>query len=177
MEGMIGEIRLFAGNFAPRSWAFCQGQVLSIASNSALFSILGTTYGGNGQTTFALPNFQGRDVIGTGTGPGLNTFSLGQQGGTETNTLSVSNLPAHTHEMMASADSPIGNSASGAVLASNSRSTTPPMPNIYDAGSSNPVTMASTTGNSGGNIPMTNMQPYLVLNYIICLQGLFPVRN
>src|SRR3954466_13993392 len=93
----IGQISLFGGNFAPRGWAFCNGQLLAISQNTALFSILGTTYGGNGQTTFALPNLRGRMAIGAGTGPGLGAVQLGEQGGTSSVTLTLSNLPAHAH--------------------------------------------------------------------------------
>jgi microcystin-dependent protein len=97
MEGTIGEIRMFAGTFAPRTWAFCSNQLISIAQNTALFSILGTTYGGNGQTTFALPDFRGRVAVGTGTGPGLPNVQLGQMAGTPTVTLLTTNMPAHNH--------------------------------------------------------------------------------
>ena len=97
MEGTIGEIRMFAGNFAPRYWAFCQAQLISIASNTALFSILGTTYGGNGQTTFGLPDFRGRVAVGVGTGPGLSNVVLGEMGGSSTITLTTNNMPAHNH--------------------------------------------------------------------------------
>src|SRR5688500_15190919 len=97
MEGTIGEIRLFAGNFAPRSWAFCSGQILSIAQNTALFSILGTTYGGNGQTTFALPDLRGRVPLSPGQGPGLPNYTLGQMSGETTHTLTQSEMPTHNH--------------------------------------------------------------------------------
>src|SRR6476620_8139642 len=99
MEGYIAESRLFAGNFAPRGWAFCQGQLLSISQNTALFSILGTTYGGNGQTTFGLPDLRGRVPIHSGgsQGPGLSPYDLGEMGGTETNTLTINQMPAHNH--------------------------------------------------------------------------------
>src|SRR6188768_4208877 len=111
MEGTIGEIRMFAGNFNPRSWAFCQNQLLAIAQNTALFSILGTTYGGNGQTTFALPDLRGRVPIhsGNSNGPGLSTYSLGQISGTETTTLLQTNLPSHNHTI--GVNSGPGNSA------------------------------------------------------------------
>src|SRR3954471_16909667 len=97
MDGTIGEIRLFAGNFAPRNWAFCNGQLMPIAQNTALFSILGTTFGGNGQTTFGLPDFRGRVSVGTGQGTGLTNHDLGEQSGTENVTLSTAQMPAHTH--------------------------------------------------------------------------------
>src|SRR5690242_20434903 len=97
MEGTIAEIRMFAGNFAPRGWAFCQGQILSIAQNTALFSLLGTTYGGNGQTTFGLPDFRGRTAVGTGQGPGLPSITLGELAGEPTHTLIITEMPAHNH--------------------------------------------------------------------------------
>ncbi|MFN3849081.1 MAG: phage tail protein [Spirosomataceae bacterium] len=175
MEGTIGEIRMFAGNFAPRNWAFCQGQTIAISQNTALFSILGTTFGGNGQTTFALPDFSSRVAIGTGQGPGLSSYQLGQAAGTETNTILITNMPAHNHQMQASGDGPTQGTASGASLASSTRSTS--VPNIYVSGAPNQVPMASATTIAGGSQPMNNVQPYLGMNYIICLFGIFPSRN
>ncbi|MCP9769230.1 phage tail protein [Lacihabitans sp. LS3-19] len=174
MDPLIAEIKLFGGNFAPRGWAYCDGQLLSIASNQALFSILGTTYGGDGRTTFALPDLRGRAPIAPGTGPGLTNHQLGQRGGTETNTLNVTNLPAHTHSMNASNDT-----ASSGSPASNSLGTAARGGTVlpYAPGAANQVAMGSTTGSAGGNIPFNNMQPYLALNYIIALVGIFPSRN
>ncbi len=177
MEGTIAEIRLFAGNFEPRAWAFCQGQILSIDQNTALFALIGTIYGGDGQTTFALPDLRGRVAVGTGQGPGLPSVDLGEMAGNPTNSLLVSNMPAHTHAMTASADGPILNTASGNSLASQSRANGATMPNIYVDGARTPVAMASQTSASGGNQPFSIMQPYLGLNYIICLEGIFPSRN
>lgn len=177
MEGTIGEIRMFAGNFAPRAWAFCDGSLLSIAQNTACFSILGTTYGGNGQTTFALPDLRGRLPVGAGQGPGLSNYSLGQVSGVESVTLTVQNIPPHAHAMFASSDPPVQNTAQGASLASNSRATNPPMANIYAAGQTNQVPMGATTGVVGGGSPVSIVQPILGLNYIICLEGIFPSRN
>ncbi|TAF75342.1 MAG: phage tail protein [Bacteroidetes bacterium] len=173
MEGTIGEIRMFAGNFSPRTWSFCNGQIISIASNSALFSILGTTYGGNGTTTFALPDFRGRVAVGTGTGPGLSNIVLGQAGGTETNVLSTANLPAHTHPMTASTDAASTNSPAGNSLAVNPRGGITP----YAPGAANQVPMGSVTGSAGSGIAVNNMQPYLGMNYVICLMGIYPSRN
>ncbi|HTH51627.1 MAG TPA: tail fiber protein [Pyrinomonadaceae bacterium] len=169
MEGTIAEIRLFAGNFAPRNWAFCQGQILSISQNTALFSLLGTTYGGNGQTTFALPDFRGRVAVGTGQGPGLSNVTLGEVSGTETNTLLVTNLPAHTHNMVATSADANSSKPAGKVLANSG--TTP----IYNTPSDG--TQMGPTGPTGGNQPFSIMQPYLGMNYIICLFGIFPSRN
>lgn len=177
MEGTIGEIRLFAGNFAPRAWAFCDGSLQSIAQNTACFSILGTTYGGNGQTTFALPDLRGRLPVGAGQGPGLSPYQLGQVSGMESVTLTVQTIPPHAHGMFASADPPTQNSAQGASLATNGRATNPPMPNIYAAGETNQVAMGSSTSVVGSGSPFSIVQPILGLNYIICLEGIFPSRN
>src|SRR5215212_9817165 len=111
MEGYIAEIRLFAGNFAPRGWAFCAGQILSIASNTALFSLLGTTFGGNGQTTFGLPDLRGRVAVGPGQGPGLPSYDLGQMAGETTHTLIINEMPAHNHQAQAAGNSGAGNSS------------------------------------------------------------------
>lgn len=177
MEGYIAEIRMFAGNFAPRNWAFCAGQIMPIAQNTALFSLLGTTYGGNGQTTFALPDLRGRVPVGTGQGPGLANVSLGEMAGSPTITLNVAQIPAHTHAMTASADGPTLNTASGNSLASQSRANGGTMPNAYASGATSPVAMASQTSASGGGQPVGIMQPYLGMNYVICLFGIFPSRN
>ena len=190
MEGTIGEIRMFAGNFAPRNWALCQGQLMSISQNTALFSILGTTYGGNGQTTFALPDLRGRAPIGQGQGPGLTNISLGEVSGTETVTLLTTQMPAHTHTATATVtgtetpgcfedngttDSPAGAypaiSPSGA---NNYRTGTPD----GAMGSSNiSATATVTIGISGNSQPVPIRNPYLGMNYIICLFGIFPSRN
>jgi microcystin-dependent protein len=177
MEGTIGEIRMFAANFAPKFWALCQGQLLPIQQNQALFSILGTTYGGNGQTTFALPDLRGRVAVGFGNGADLSPNALGQMAGTETVTMLQTNMPAHNHQMIASNNPPTTNVTDGASLASNNNTVSPPMPNIYVAGAPNPVPMASQTGTVGGNLPINNIQPYLSIEYIICMQGIFPSRN
>jgi len=171
MEGYIAEIRMFAGNFAPRGWAFCQGQILSIAQNTALFSLLGTTYGGNGQTTFALPDLRGRVPVGTGQGPGLPSVQLGEISGEPSHTLIITEMPAHTHAFAAPATSddatkknPIGN-----VPATTGGSSygTP----------ANGAMAAGNSGIAGGSQPHNNMQPYLGMNYIICMEGIFPSRN
>ena len=181
MEGTIAEIRMFAGTFAPRNWAFCAGQILSIAQNTALFSILGTTYGGNGQTTFALPNLQGRYPVQPGQGPGLSSISLGEVSGTETQTLTVNNLPAHNHTALASGfymggkaerpgttDTPVANYHS--IL---------PNTNLYSTTAD--VEMAAMNvpplANSGSSQPISLREPYLGMNYIICMFGIFPSRN
>ena len=174
---------MFAGNFAPRSWAFCQGQILSIAQNTALFSILGTTYGGNGQTTFGLPDFQGRTSVGVGTGAGLSNITLGEKAGSPTVTLSTLNMPAHNHAltgtitMQANGDSGSGFSTdptnrylANAAVYTNLNA---------DLASMNPGAVANTlqVGINGGSQPFGIMPPYLGMNYIICLFGIFPSRD
>ena len=166
MEPFIGQIMLFAGNFAPRYWAFCEGQLLPIAQNAALFSILGTTYGGDGITTFALPDLRGRAPIHPGTGPGLTYRTLGERGGVESTYLSIANLPSHNHGVPAAAegntDDPSGNYIAGAGI--NSFST------VQNDSS-------QATANTGGGQPVNIMSPYLAMNYCIALQGIFPSRN
>ena len=179
MEGVIGYTTLFAGNFAPKNWAFCAGQIMPISQNTALFSILGTIYGGNGTTTFGLPNLIGRSVISAGQGPDSTEYSLGEITGAETATMSILNMPAHTHPLTTT----ITPSAATDV---NSPS---PANAVYGQGSEtvfNPTADSRfqnfpgniTTGpNTGGPAPFSTLQPVLALNYIICLRGVFPPRG
>lgn len=177
MDPYLAEVRAFSGNFAPQGWAFCRGQLLAIAQNDALFSIIGTTYGGDGQTTFALPDLRGRLAVHTGQGSGLTNVILGEQAGTETRTLLVTQIPAHTHTLNASSNGPTLNTATGNLLASQSRTSGATMHNIY-ADNSNPVAMGGAAiGPAGGNQPFDIRQPYLGMNYIICLEGIYPSRN
>ena len=169
---------MFGGNFAPRGWARCDGQLLAISQNTALFSILGTTYGGDGRTTFALPDLRGRVAMHPGTGPGLTPRRLGQSGGTETNTLNVTQLPSHTHNatgtMRVHNDAGDNDSAEGHVLASAESdiySTVAPSVNMR----ANNVSV--TVGNTGGGNSVNNIQPFECVNYIIALIGTFPSRN
>jgi len=169
----VSEIKIFSFNFAPRAWALCNGQTLPINQNQVLFSLLGTTYGGNGVTTFMLPNLQGRVPISMGRDPFGNTYSEGQAAGQASHTLLATEIPAHTHTMQASAvaatqNSPTTNSPAEPVAA---------VGNIY--GPASPaVTMApQAVANAGGSQPHDNMQPYLVLNMCISLQGTFPTRG
>lgn len=179
----IGEMVGFGGNFAPRNWATCQGQILSIAQNTALFSILGTTYGGNGQTTFALPDLQGRAPIGFGQGPGLQNYTLGQVGGTENTTLTTSNLPSHTHTGTLNATTAKATSqvaAAGSLLAKSVDTAGTATPEIYVPTGTAGTQVALgglTIGNTGNNIPFSIRGPYLTITWLIALQGIFPSRN
>lgn len=164
----IGMIVMFGGNFAVRNWAFCNGQLISIAQNTALFSILGTTYGGNGQTTFGLPDLRGRVPIHPGQGPGLSNYSLGQMGGVENVTLIANQMPAHNHTLNAK------DTAAGDTLPNNNVFSEG---GIYVAGPPNAVMNPASIGNAGGNQPHTNIQPYNCVNFIIALFGIFPSRN
>jgi microcystin-dependent protein len=169
VDPYIAEIRIFAGNFAPRGWAFCNGQILSIAQNTALFSLLGTTYGGNGQTTFALPNLQGRLPMHPGNGPGLTPRTLGETSGSETVTLIQSQIPAHTHQARASTEDANSATPANATWGLASEQLYRP-----DAGATMSPTALTAAGSSQ---PHNNLQPYLVVNFIIALQGVFPPRS
>lgn len=170
----LAEIRMFGGNFGPKGWALCQGQVLAIAQNQALFSLLGATYGGNGQTTFALPDFRGRTPVGQGTGPGLPQMPLGQMSGNETVTITIDQYPAHTHMVTATSDVSNSVQPTGNVFAAQAGLSG----QIYGA-PTNLVQMDPQvlTQYAGGNQPHPNMQPYLAVNFIIALQGIYPSRN
>ncbi|AKF79208.1 Microcystin-dependent protein [Myxococcus fulvus] len=172
-EPYIGEIRMFAGNFAPRGWAFCQGQILSIAQNTALFSILGTTYGGNGQTTFALPDLRGRYPMQPGQGPGLSPRTLGEQGGSETVTLISTQMPAHTHSLNVSSQQGDTETPVGTVLAADNAGAIFNYRAAPIDGTMNPAAI----GVAGGSQPHNNMSPFLCINFIIALEGIFPSRN
>ncbi|MFN4096163.1 MAG: phage tail protein [Sphingomonas sp.] len=192
----IGQISTFGFNFAPQNWSLAQGQILSIAQNTALFSLLGTTYGGNGQTTFALPDLRGRVAMGQGQGPGLSSRVIGEMAGTETTTLLSTQMPAHVHSLAG---------ATGTLNAVDIKATeqspqpggylargvdTAPMPDsipeIYlpaaqgDPATKVPLAGVNVAGNTqiaGGSQPFSTMQPYLVINYCIALFGIFPSRN
>ncbi|HEX6430553.1 MAG TPA: tail fiber protein [Niastella sp.] len=181
MDGTLGQVIMFGGNFAPRGWAFCQGQLMSIAQNTALFSILGTTYGGDGQTTFGLPDLRGRVAVGQGQGPGLSAWDLGELQGNEVVNLNISEMPMHSHSVVVS-NNP-ANAATGAnngyiAAAKGLYGTDPVDVNMYN----NDPAPADVLGNksianAGGSTPHPNIQPSLGLNYVICTEGIYPSRN
>jgi len=196
MEEYLASIFIFGGNFAIRGTATCQGQILSISQNTALFSLLGVTYGGNGQTTFALPDLRGRTPIGYGQGPGLSSYVLGQTGGTENTTLLTINMPAHSHTADASGLT-VAPSASTANGTTNTPGTglVPAQVPVIGSGPTaitvraygtqdHTTTLGATKVNgdvgiglTGGNQPFSIMNPYLAVNYLICTEGIFPSRN
>jgi microcystin-dependent protein len=179
MEGVIGYTTMFAGNFAPKNWAFCQGQIVNIASNTALFSILGTVYGGNGTTTFGLPNVSGRRIIGAGNGPGLQPYDLGEMGGASSATLNITQMPAHVHpvtvvaQMHCLADSATTANPAGANYANASVNAYSSAPDTTMA----PIRANVTMNPSGSNQPFSIEPPVLGINYIICMYGVYPARN
>lgn len=201
-EPFLGQIILVPYNFAPRGWAFCNGQLLPISQNTALFSLLGTTYGGNGQTTFALPDLRGRVPISSGQGLGLQNYVLGEVGGSEAVTLTTSQLPSHTHQLPAHTHqapahthqvTALTDSASTGIPTDNLPAAAARGTNLYAPPSANTTTMAPTMIQSGGDLdtssaapqvqstggsqPFDNRVPFLTLNYCIALQGIFPTRD
>ena len=180
MTPLLGEIQLFAGTFAPLGWQFCNGQLVSIAENDALFAIIGTTYGGDGVTTFALPNLNGRIPVGMGQNPQGRNYNLGEQSGSETVTLTGANIPSHTHTVAAKlkASSATANTKTplnnyfGQTAANN-----PEYSKVSD-NTMNPAGVIMTLANNtnGGTTPLNNMQPYIAINYIIAMEGIFPSR-
>lgn len=171
-EPFIAEIRMFAGNFAPRGWAFCNGQLLPISQNTALFSLIGTTYGGDGRNTTALPNLQGRVPMHPGRGPGLTSRTLGEAGGEQNVTLTTNQMPSHSHDL--SASSVKGNSVSPL---SGVPATTENNVNIYSSSDTNIVNVENDGEQFGGGQGHNNMQPFLAINFIIALVGIFPSRS
>lgn len=173
MDPFVAEIRIFPFNFAPKGWAFCDGQILPLSQNTALFSLLGTTYGGDGKSNFALPNMQGNAPMHPGQGPGLSLHDLGETGGSDTVTLLESEIPSHSHSLMAGATSSTKSDPQGNSLTRIGSGATP-----YKAAGSAQVVMASQSlAPAGGDQPHNNMQPYLTLNFCIALQGVFPPRT
>lgn len=172
MEPFIGEIRIFAGNYAPYGWAFCNGQELSIQQNTALFAIIGTIYGGDGRTTFKLPDLRGKAALKGGAGPGLTPRNIGENAGTPLVSLTKENLPAHNHVPNCQ-NTPNQDSPDGAIW---SNTVGRGSPTIYAHAPNSEMNQQAVQA-VGGNNPHYNMQPYLGLNFIIALQGIFPVRN
>ena len=187
MEGIIGEIRMFGGNFAPKSWAFCEGQLLPIQTNTALFSILGTSYGGNGTTTFGLPDLRGRSPVGMGHGPGLSNINIGEMSGTEVVTLTVPQLPAHSAPVSVAVAIPASSAGTSVAAAPSDTAVLGPVAaagrpgTLYatDAADTTlkPFNATGTTSSVGANMPVQIRDPYMGTNFIIALQGIFPTRN
>ncbi len=172
MDSFVAEIRIFTGDFPPMGWALCDGQILPISQNTALFSLIGTMYGGNGTQNFALPNLQARIPMQAGLGPGLSQRSLGEAGGEATHALLASEMPSHNHTLQAVETVATASTPSQAMFAK----TVSPQPPYHDP--TDLKTMGgSTVGVSGGSQPHNNLQPYLVVNYIISLQGIYPARS
>ncbi|MGD0089795.1 MAG: tail fiber protein [Planctomycetota bacterium] len=169
----VGEIKIFAGNFPPKGWAFCQGQILPIAQNTALFSLLGTSYGGNGTSNFALPDLQGRAAVHQGQGPGTSNYVIGEMVGAETVALTSAQIPAHAHSVNSLSTSGDSRTPAGNVWAGVSE----PVTNLYTNASPNTAMNVNASGSAGGSLPHNNMQPYLASNFIIALQGIFPARS
>jgi len=169
-EPFIAEIRIFAGNFAPRNWAQCDGQLLPIAQNTALFSLVGTIYGGDGRTTFGLPNLKGRTPMHSGNGPGLSQRRVGETGGAETVTLTEAQMPSHNHVLQASDEAASANDPTGKLPAVTREDT------YGTDGTSVPMAATAMQSNGGGGAH-NNLQPYLTLRFIIALFGLYPSRS
>ena len=193
MDPFIGQIIMFVGNFAPRGWALCEGQLLPIAQYTALFSLIGTIYGGDGRTTFALPDLRGRVPVSQGRGPGLSDYNIGSRGGTEQVTLSITQIPSHNHLIAGGGDgaklsteravrkTPIAGDIPAVTTTKSGladvevKSFGPENANSVNAGTAS--SGGGTIGNTGGNMGHTNVQPFLTVSYIIALQGIFPSRN
>jgi len=171
MDPYVGEIRLFAGSYAPVGWAFCDGSLLAIQTYAALFSVIGTTYGGNGTTNFALPDLRGRAPIHQGEGPGLTARVLAQSGGTDSVTLTLSEIPNHTHPLNSEVNNPTGNNPQGQIWSSTGRRG----PLAYSQKVDSPLSPMAIAS-AGGSQPHNNRQPYLGVNYIMALEGVYPSR-
>lgn len=169
-DPFVGEIRMFGGNFAPLGWAFCDGQVLSIANFNTLFALIGTTYGGDGQSTFALPNLQSRLPMHMGNGAGTSA-TIGEAGGAETVTLNINQIPNHSHSLLASTASGTAATPANNMLAASSAV------KVYKAGTPANALAAQAIAGAGGSQPHSNIQPYQCVNFIIALEGIFPSAN
>lgn len=180
MEPFLGQIMMVGFNFAPRGWAMCQGQLLSIAQNSALFSLLGTTYGGDGRVTFALPDLRGRCAVGTGQGPGLSDRTQGEMFGQESVTLTIAETPSHIHQLLGSNTDGTASDPTNNALAKSSvtieRGASPIPVSTYTSEAPNVAMAGSSVAPAGGNQPHNNVQPSIAMNYIIALEGIYPSR-
>ena len=172
----VAEIRIVPFNFPPKGWAQCDGQLLPLAQNTALFSLLGTTYGGDGKSNFALPNLQGCVPLQQGQGPGLSLYDLGETGGSDTATLIESEMPGHGHPMNATTNA-ADNAGPAGLLLAEANYQGDSVPEYKSAGGSTVSMHENAAGVAGGSLPHNNMQPYLVLNFIIALQGVYPPRS
>jgi len=169
----LAEIVMFGGSFAPRSWSFTDGQILAIASHSALFSLLGTIYGGDGRTSFALPDLRSRSPLHPGNGPGLSATRLGQKGGAEQFTLTTSQMPPHSHSMFAERGPASASSPENAMIASHPDNAFKP----YNSGNGEFTMASQSLGNTGGGQPVYKVSPFTAVNFIIAMQGVFPSRS
>ena len=170
-EPFVGEIRMFAGNFAPRGWAFCDGQLLAVSQNDALFSLLGTIYGGDGRTTFGLPDLRGRIPIHAGSGPGLTPRALGAKSGSESETLTINELPNHTHKLQVSTAAATQNSPSGEYMGNS------PNVRVWRPDDASVDLNSKSITSVGGSRSHTNLMPYLCIHFIIALFGIYPSRH
>jgi len=182
MEAFMGTILAFGFNFAPRGWALCNGQTIAISQNSALFALLGTIYGGNGQTTFQLPNLQSRLPIGMGQGGGLSPYVIGQVSGTESTNITINNMPSHNHSISVNNTAATVNVPTAGLAIADANGSDPSngdavTVNIYAPAAPNVALHAQTCGMIGGNQPISILQPTLAINYSIALEGIFPSRN
>ena len=172
MDPFVAEIQIFAGNFAPAGWALCNGQLMLISQNTALFSLLGTLYGGDGKSTFGLPNLQGQVAIGAGQGAGLSNFNQGDSGGTSVTVLSASQMPVHHHSFNAVSEQGVSSDPTGNYLGNTGNLD----PEYTATGTLTPLN-ATAVGSAGGSQPFSNMNPYLGMSYIIAVQGVYPPRS
>jgi microcystin-dependent protein len=178
MDPFLAEIRIFPFNFAPKGWAFCDGQLLPLSQNTALFALLGATYGGDAKSNFALPNLQGSVAIHAGQGPGLSLYDLGQTAGSETVTLLTSQIPSHSHFLNADTGAATTGNPSGGAYAEGKWNAPPNsgLVNIYTTAAPDTQLAPTAISVAGGGLPHNNMMPYLTLNFCIALQGVFPAR-
>lgn len=179
MDPFVAEIRIFPFNFAPKGWAFCDGQLLPLSQNTALFSLLGTTYGGDGKSNFALPNMQGNAPMHPGQGPGLSLHDLGETGGSDTVSLLESEIPSHNHNLQANSGNATTPTPTGGIFAAGDWAQAPNTGNVnvYNTAAPNTVLSGNALAPAGGDQPHNNLMPYLTLNFCIALQGVYPPRT